>query len=166
MIFTSAEAAKMLKKVNEQIISIESKERRINQFEVGTNENIEDVRPKYDYVETSKQINELEEKARKLKHAINLFNISTKVDGFDMTVDQMLVYIPQLTKKKSKLSGMADCLEKERIGYNGDGVVEYRYVNYDLDKVKKDLEEIGDTLAKAQTALDVANNSVTFEVDM
>ena len=44
-----------------------------------------------------------EEEIRKLKHALNVFNASNKVPGFEMTVDEMLVYLPQLSREKNKL---------------------------------------------------------------
>ncbi len=54
----------------------------------------------------------MEAKIRKLKHAINIFNATQTVDGFDMTIDELLVYIPQLTKRKSKLLEMKSRLPK------------------------------------------------------
>ena len=70
---------------------------------------------------------------------------------------------------KLKLGNMAGCLPKERESSGsrgGNTLIEYKYVNYDLDKVKADSELVVDELAKAQTALDVVNNSVTFEVEI
>ena len=37
------------------------------------------------------------------------------VDGFGITIDEMLVYIPQLTKRKIKLLKMKSRLPKERV---------------------------------------------------
>lgn len=68
-------------------------------------EDIESVRPAYDYAKTQARLEELEGTIRRLKHAINRFNTTQVVDGFGITIDEMLVYIPQLT------SGRASCLK-------------------------------------------------------
>lgn len=47
-------------------------------------------------------------KIRKVKHAINVFNTVTNVPDFDMIIDEMLVFFPQLTKKCETLSRMKD----------------------------------------------------------
>ena len=169
MKITSAEAAKMLRKLNDEITDVEYVERRSREFVAAVGEDLESVRPAYDYEATKAKLQILKAKVRKLKHAINVFNVNTVVPGFDMTVDQMLVYIPQLSSEKLKLGNMSGCLPKERESSGsrgGNTLIEYKYVNYDLDKVKADSELVVDELAKAQTALDVVNNSVTFEVEI
>ena len=81
-----------------------------------------------------------------------------------MTIDQMLVYIPQLTARKRKLDKMRANLPKERITAFSSNFVEYNYSNYDIDKAEADYEKATDELARAQTALDTVNTTVTFEV--
>lgn len=60
-------------------------------------------------------INTIEMKIIRLKHSISRFNLTTKVPGFGMTIDEMLVYIPQQTALKKKLDKMRSRLPKERI---------------------------------------------------
>lgn len=55
-------------------------------------EDIESVRPAYDYAKTQARLEELEGAIRRLKHAINCFNTTQVVDGFGITIDEMLVY--------------------------------------------------------------------------
>ena len=115
------------------------------------------------------KLNEIEEKVRKVKHAINMFNLTTEVPGFDMTVDQMLVYIPQLNARKQKLAYMAIRLPKERVSYaygSSKNMIEYTYANYDIAQAEADLNEVTEELARAQTALDVVNNKETLEIDI
>jgi hypothetical protein len=84
-----------------------------------------------------------------------------------MTVDEMLVYIPQLSERKKKLTEMASFLPKERVsnGYQATKIIEYTYTNYDLKKAADDLTAVSDELARAQTALDVINNSGQLEIN-
>ena len=166
MLYTSAEAAKLLRKLNEEKYSIENNEKQSSTFIAATTENIETVRPEYNYEETKAEIDELEEKIRRVKHAINKFNIEHELPGFNMTIDQVLIYIPQLTKRKSKLAGMKDRLPKERGSARMNGVIEYTYVNYTIKKAKEDFRAVSDELFRIQTALDTLNNSVKFEIDI
>ena len=65
---TSAEAAKILKKLNEELSSVMRKEEQSKDFLAAMGEDPETVRPKYDYEDTSKKIDEIETKIRLLKH--------------------------------------------------------------------------------------------------
>lgn len=108
-------------------------------------------------------------KIRKLKHAINLFNTTTVIPGYDITIDEMLVFLPQLSAKKQKLSEMASRLPKAREEQEygrASNIIDYRYVNYDIDEVTKDLLAVTDELSDAQLALDLINHSATFEVEL
>ena len=167
MKYSSAEAAKILRKLNEDQVALKEKEDKSSVFIVAIEEDVDSVRPAYNYVEVNAKLEELEKKVRIVKHAINTFNLTTEVPGFNMTVDQMLVYIPQLSEKKRRLARMAARLPKERCnssGYGGKTIVEYQYANYDIDQAEKDLTAISDELARAQTALDVVNNTPSIEL--
>ena len=166
---TSAQAAKMLRKLEDDRQSLLSAENMSRSFRAAVGEDIESVRPEYDYEQTQKAIYEAEAKVRKLKHTINLFNIQQEVPGFDMTIDQMLVYIPQLSRQRAKLAEMKSVLPKARteMGLRAStvNIIDYTYANYDIEKAERDYNEISDTLARAQTALDTVNNTVTFDVE-
>ena len=102
-----------------------------------------------------------------MKHAINRFNLEHTVDGFAMTVDQILVYIPQLTAKKQKLGQMKNRLPKQREmphTFSRGNIIDYSYANYDISLVQAEYETVTDELARAQTALDVLNNTKTMEI--
>lgn len=166
---TSAMAAKYLRKLNEEHSALLHLEEKCDTFTVSTQEKVEDVRPEYDYATVQKQLQELEEKIRKIKHEINQFNLTQQVPGFGMTIDQMLIYIPQLTARKSKLSRMRSRLPKERVQGGMSrmtGIVEYEYCNYDLKQAKMEYEAAADELARAQNALDMVNSTATFEAEI
>ena len=137
------------------------------EFLAAVGEDIESVRPKYDFTETQNAIAGIETKIRKLKHAINVFNSTTVIPEFDMTIDEMLVYIPQLTAAKNKLARMKDKLPKvrEQTRVNS-SILDYRYLNYDVETVTAEYEKVTDTLSKAQNALDSVNMNQTLEVDL
>lgn len=166
---TSAEASKLLKKIMDEKKVKQMYEQQSYVFNASLGENIESVRPAYDYEETSNYIDSCNEKIRIIKHAINLFNTSQIVGNTNMTIDQILVYIPQLTEKKNKLSDMQMRLPKQRTSVRGMGnntVIDYIYTNYDINKVKEDYQAVSDELRKLQTALDVVNTTITMDIEM
>lgn len=114
MRYTSSEANKLLRRLTEERDALLVKELKSSTFLAAMGEDVDSVRPDYDYAQTQKELEELDRKIRMVKHAINGFNVSHEVQGFDMTIDQMLVYIPQLTSKKKKLSNMKSRLPKQR----------------------------------------------------
>ena len=85
-----------------------------------------------------------------------------------MTIDEILIYIPQLTRKKDKLAEMKSKLPKarveERLGRMSN-IIDYIHINYDLSTVEADYNQVSDELSKAQIALDIVNTTDTFEFD-
>ena len=163
---TSAEAAKLLRKLNDEQASLLAKEENCRQFLASVGEDVEACRPAYDYAETQAMLQDLEDQIRTLKHALNVFNVTTVVPGFDMTIDEMLVYIPQLTRAKAKLNTMKQVLPKTREMAYGSQIIDYRYANYDIAAVEADYDKITDELSRAQTALDKVNSIETFQVEL
>lgn len=166
MKMTSAEAAKLLRKLNDEQASLLAKEENCRQFLASVGEDVEACRPAYDYAETQAMLQDLEDQIRTLKHALNVFNVTTVVPGFDMTIDEMLVYIPQLTRAKAKLNTMKQVLPKTREMSYGSQIIDYRYANYDIAAVEADYDKITDELSRAQTALDKVNSIETFQVEL
>jgi len=169
MVVTSAQAAKLLKKLNEEYNALANRERLSSTFLAASGEDPESLRPEYDYAETQQKLNELESRIRTVRHALNVFNSTHEVPGFDMTVDQILVYIPQLTARVAKLSEMKSKLPKMRVEERygkASNIIDYTYVNYDIKTVESDFEKASDELSRAQIALDTLNNTETFEIEI
>lgn len=51
-------------------------------------------------------------------------------------------------------------------GYSGGNIIDYKYTNYDIEEVDRHYAKLSDTLAKAQTVLDLVNSTVEFEIDI
>lgn len=164
---TSAQAAKELRKLNDQHDALLARENKSREFVAAIQEDVEKIRPEYDYAGIQDELDRMERRIRALKHAINTFNLSQEVSGFGMTIDQMLVYIPQLTARKKKLDYMRKKLprERENTGYSrSSNIVEYNYANYDIAAVEADYVKTVDELSAVQNALDQVNSTVFFEV--
>lgn len=167
MKYTSAEANKLLRQLNEQYDTLLSKAEQSASFVAAVGEDIETVRPAYDYASSEAEMTALLARIRTVKHALNVFNSTTAVPEFGMTIDEMLIYIPQLTAKKRRLGAMQNRLPKTRErSYGSSPVIEYNYANYDIERAAADYIAVSELLAKAQTALDVVNNSATLEIGL
>lgn len=167
MKMTSAEANKLIKQLRDQHRLLESQESNLISFVAATTEKIEDVRPAYSYEETKVKYDDIERLIRKIKHALNQFNANTVPEGLDMTIDEVLVFLPQATERLRKLAGMLSKAEKTRVSNAVRiNIIEYEYLNYDLASIRRDYEELLDYKNRVMTALDVTNNTVAFEVDL
>jgi len=169
MKYTSSEANKLLRKLNADYKVLRIIESQRMTFLAATGEDPESVRPEYDYENICSRMQALSLKIRALKHAINVFNTTTVVDGFDMTIDEMLVALPLLSERVTTLDSMRNAAPKVRERTYGTGTnatIDYKYVNYDIEKAAKDYEESYALLTKMQTALDIANNTLTMDIDI
>lgn len=167
MKYTSAEANKLLKKLIEQVTALSSQEDASSTFVASVSEDKESCRPDYDYGSMRAEIDGLNGKIRKVKHALNVFNSTTVVPGFGITIDEMLIYIPQLSEKKRLLLSMSSKLPKERVKFSSSSnIIDYTYTNYDISKAKADFDEVSDILSRAQLALDSVNQTVQFELEI
>ena len=168
MKITSAEANKLLKTLNDDITAILEEEKQVCEFNVASGEDEDKLRPEYDYFDFQARLTALERKVRKIKHALNVFNTTTVVPGFDMTIDEALVYLPQLTRDVHKYSAMKSNPPRRRYDdrYNSKSYIDYIVLNYDRTLVAKDYETERDMLCTLQLALDSVNTSKQFEVDI
>ncbi len=169
MKYTSAEANKLIKKIEERISRLEIAENKGSTFNAAAGEDAEALRPEYDFAKTQAQLEELEAMMRKVKHAINCFNTTHTLPGFDdITVDQALVLIPQLRARKMTLGTMVSRLPRERVevGIRSSNIIDYVITNYDMAEVERKYNEIGDRLSSLQVALDTLNTTETMEIDV
>ncbi|MBO4767396.1 MAG: hypothetical protein J5532_08880 [Lachnospiraceae bacterium] len=169
MKLTSAEAAKLLRKLNDELNDLLSSEAMSETYVAAISEDPASVRPDYDYAQTRAKEEELCAKIRRLKHAINVFNSTTVIPKWDITIDEMLILIPQLTRKKDRLAAMKNRLPKERVEAGlrtASNIIDYRYANYDIAAVQAEYDATADRLADAQTALDLVNSTVAMKVEL
>lgn len=161
---TSAAANKMIRELNNQIDMLRKVEDQSEKFNCSVGENPEDVRPEYSFYDTQEKLWDLEDQVRKLKHAVNVFNTTTFISKFNMTIDQILIWMPQLSQRIAKLEKMASRIPKIRVSQYGSNIVDYQIINYDLEEISKELEKHVKLLNNVQNELDIINNTKKFEV--
>lgn len=123
MRITSSEANKLLRQYEDEKVMLSRQEAKTTSFHCATGEKIEDCETEYVFSEMQKRIEAVDNKIIKLKHAINVFNTTTEVNG-DLTIDQVLIRLPQLNTRKAALDGMRKQLSKERYSINS-GIIDY-----------------------------------------
>ena len=167
---TSAYANKMLKSLGEDKAFWVNKEAASSTYVAAINE--EPVIPEYDYSEVASMITAIDEKIAIIKHALNVTNATAKVQvgNSEMSIDTILIKMAQLNKRKGVLDQMRKQLPKsrqEQHSYTSRNTVpEYRYINYDLELIKQEYENVSKTIMEMQMALDKYNQTVQFEVDI
>ncbi len=165
---TSAYANKVLRKLTEDKEYWRRKENEGCTYVAAIDE--EPVIPDYDYEKVAAEITAIDKKILKIKHAININNATNKVAVGDaeMTIDEILVKMAQLSKRKAVLDNLRKREPKTRINsglYSSRKTApEYEYVNYDIELVKKEYERIDAEIAAMQIALDKYNQTFEFEV--
>lgn len=167
---TSAYANKMLRSLEEDKEYWTNKESASCMYTAAVNE--EPVIPEYDYSEVAATIAEIDEKICVIKHAVNVNNAAARimVGQKEMSVDMILVKMAQLNKRKNMLDFMRKQLPKTREAQRSysprNAVPEYRYINYDLELVKREYVRVSEEILEMQMALDQHNQTVLFEVDI
>lgn len=167
---TSAYANKILKKLNDDKEYLRKMESEGYMYVAALDE--EPVIPDYNYEQVAAAIEEIDNQIVKIKHAINLANLTSEIQVGDktMTVDQILIRMAQLNRRRATLDTMRKQETKKRLATSSYMVrktaPEYCYINYDLDVVKADYERIDAEIAAMQIALDKYNQTFEFEVEV
>ena len=168
---TSAYASKLLKKLTDERNYLANIENSRNTY--FADEGTEPVIPDYDYHETKQKISNLNDKIMMIRHAINLSNTTTllQIGDKELTVDSVLIRMPQLQAVKERLDDMRKNQQKEltrwrRWRYSIDEKAEIKYANYNIEDAKADYDKISSEIMMMQLALDRHNQTAEFEVDI
>ena len=155
MKLTSAGANKMIKAWNEDLEGLLKKEEAESRTTYGINE--EPLPANYDFARMQQQMDALNQKIAVLRHAVNVFNTTTVLEGFGFTIDEALVRMAMLTKKKQRLAQMKQVPSLVRTS---------PCRNYDAEQVEQEYRRVSDQLTALQLTLDRANLLLEFEVEL
>ena len=170
MKYTSSEANKILKELEARIEELKNRESKSSSFNAASTEDPEILRPAYDFDDVQKKLDALEHDVRTVKHAINVFNVTHNLPGYDdLTIDQALIYLPQLSAKVKKLKHMASALPRERVTetyYRNSSIIDYVIANYDIAAAGRAYHEEQEKLMNIQLALNAANAGEKMEFEI
>lgn len=156
-----SEAMKKVKELEEQKVFLIYNENK--RCTVSYKEGEEKTPVDYDYAKTRKEIEKIDSDIRKIKHTLAVANVTTKVDDFDMTIGEALVYLAQLNQEHSRMGALAG-REKLSRRITQNGVVEYTECTFDPDKAAKDQKALYAKICKLQVAIDRANLNNYIEI--
>ncbi|MCM1529818.1 MAG: hypothetical protein NC093_07465 [Alistipes sp.] len=123
------------------------------------------VVPDYSFADTQERLEELRRKIASLRHAINVFNITTRIRDFDITVDEALGRMSMLYNDKKRLYAMLQIPEQNRVREYGSREADIVNRNFNIEEVQAEYDRVSDELLKIQQAINVANLTIDFEVD-
>lgn len=118
----------------------------------------------YDFAKTQTQLKAINEQIAKIRHAVSLFNVTSKVQGMDITVDEALVRISMLSDMKKRLDAMLLIPEVRRD--NNFRTVDIIHRNFNPDDVQAEANAVTDELNQLRAALDLTNLTSTIEIDL
>lgn len=164
MLMTSDYAQKMIKKLEEEKSQLNANISNYSTFVVSIQEgDPEELRPEFDLKATVEKIEEIEKQILKIKHARNLFNSITVLNGTDLTIDVALIRMAILNQNYRRYIDMGNKQPKTRKNSYGDSV-DYTYTNYDISYAKELGESMYNELLSLQEKLNLVNSTITFEV--
>lgn len=164
MQITSAGASKLIKRLKDDFDSLIKHESETKQYSYIEGE--EPLIYPYDFEVTQAQLTATNDRIAKIRHAVNQFNVSTTLPGFDFTIDEALVRLAMMNEDKYRLGKMRGVLERtRRSAYrNGESVPEYTVRNYDEVLVDREYRELTKRISEIQQALDLVNLTERFEI--
>lgn len=157
-------ANKAIKNLQAEVDSLLKADQRNRTYSHAPNET--PVIPEYNFAETQKRLRDLRKKIATLRHAVNRFNVKTKLQGFDMTVDEGLGYMSTLNGEKKRLYSMTIIPEVDRIREYGSKEPDLVHRNFAIEEAKAAYSEVCDELMRIQQAINIANLTKEFEVDI
>lgn len=165
MKITPDEAQKLIHSLEEDRRQLVDKMKKLVTFVVGVSEgDPEKLRPEFNFSETVHEIEKIDERIRRIRHARNIFNTTTFLPDEKITVDEALILMSMLNKNYSYYLDLGNRQPKER----EDGLreeIEYSYINYDVREVKQYGKDMYERMLEIQTKLNLVNSTCTFEVD-
>lgn len=138
------------------------KDEKLRVFSTSGFENIEKLRPDYDYDSFQKELDHLDETIRNLTaKAVTILATERVKEYHDMTILEMLLLLRDLKVKEQRLYDMTSHLEKER--HSTEFAIEYEHVNYDISKVEEDLRKTRGEIEKVRTFSDFFIHELSYE---
>lgn len=157
---TPSELMKELKFIKAEIRELH------NQDELDSTERVRyyDSKPThldYSYEDNRKAIQELREREMQIHNLLSIFNLTTKIPGFDLTVSEGLLRLAQLKEEGYTLDVLAGRRQIKQIDNYGDD--KYEVCGYDVAKAKSDLKALQRERSNLQIAIDRVN--LTSSID-
>lgn len=110
----------------------------------------------YDYKKTSEELKKCDQEIRRLKTILANVNATVIVEGFDMTINEALIYLAQLNEDLKRLNNLITINPLSRRS-SYDGVPEFTKITFNREEVKNDYETVRNLIPNLQMAIDRTN---------
>ena len=137
------------------------KEKKACSYRVMEGEDPSAKKPEYDYEETRDQLKYFDDSVRLAKHTINSFSVSRYVPEYNMTLDELEMYLEDLDRRFNTLKELGDAHPIKRTIVNRS--VRHTIANYDLKQARKDSERLDDECRKVRRIISEIKESEVFE---
>lgn len=164
MKLNSDAANKIIKNTQAEIETLLAKEDIGRTYTYSNGEDI--YKEPYSFSDTQSRLAALRGKVQKLRHAINVFNITTHLPEFGCTVDEALFRMSVMNADKKRLYALLQIPEKTRNRSFGGKEADYTCRNLDTAEVQAAYDKVCDDLMAIQQAINVANLTSYFEVEI
>ena len=136
-------------------------EKKACSYKVMEGEDPSAKKPEYDYEETKNQLKEFDDSVRLVKHTINSFSVSRYVPEYNMTLDELEMYLEDLDRRFNTLKELGDAHPIKRTIVNRS--VRHTIANYNLKQARKDSERLDDERRKVRSIISEIKKSEEFE---
>ena len=136
-------------------------EKKACSYKVMEGEDPSAKKPEYDYEETRNQLKYFDDSVRLAKHTINSFTVSRYVPEYNMTLDELEMYLEDLDRRFNTLKELGDAHPIKRTIVNRS--VRHTIANYDLKQARKDSERLDDERRKVRSIISEIKKSEEFE---
>lgn len=136
-------------------------EKKVCSYRVMEGEDSSAKKPEYDYEETLNQLMEFDDSIRSAKHTINSFSVSHYVPEYNMTLDELEMYLEDLDRRFNTLKELGAAHPIKRTIVNRS--VRHTIANYDLKQARKDCERLDDERRKVRRIISEIKESEEFE---
>ena len=136
-------------------------EKKACSYKVMEGEDPSAKKPEYDYEETRNQLMLFDDAVRLVKHTINSFSVSRYVPEYNMTLDELEMYLEDLNRRFNTLKELGEARPIKRTIVNRS--VRHTIANYDLKQARKDSERLDDERRKVRSIISEIKKSEEFE---
>ena len=140
---------------------LRKEEKKACSYKVMEGEDPSAKKPEYDYEETRDQLKYFDDSVRLAKHTINSFSVSRYVPEYNMTLDELEMYLEDLDRRFNTLKELGDAHPIKRTIVNRS--VRHTIANYDLKQARKDSERLDDERRKVRRIISEIKESEVFE---
>ena len=164
MKLNSDTANKLIKNYDAEITALLEAENANSTYSFSVGE--EPVIPAYSFRETQDKIHGFQDKIGKLRHAVAVFNAGKVLPEYACTLDEAIGRMSRMNAEKKRLYDLLQIPEKQRSRSYGSREADIRCRNFDAAEVRAAYDKVVEDLMKIQQAINIANLTETFEVDL